>query len=345
MRKWQRYVGAAALGALFLTSCRDSPVDANKSTPHVAVTATPPVDRKPSCNARSRGVLDAPLRHEKWASTVDVPMLKAAAAKLNERARRLDTELRYEILKQQDRVMLAERALATASDNLEFACEGLARAYVAFRDGAAPLRTRTDDRSRAVVHSSDAVMDVIECWSYDSDLFSQLQKVQREISALVKLDASSDAPLHTAITSLVRSNAELPAALSEKQSKLSEYEVASEQMAGVLAKAARVAGLSKSDRNVLSTAFSVLPKINLIVQQLDLIEREATATREKYVVDPVDIMCGTTKLHEALGRITEGGNVEAPVEAPNELRELWEQRFGAVHDVVDQALAVSGTEW
>lgn len=341
MHKWQRYVGAAALGAIFLTSCRDSPVEATKPQPPAAVTATPPVARKASCNARSRGMLDAPLRHEKWASSFDVRALKAATARMNERAGRFDTELRSAILDQQDSVMRTERALATASDNIESACEHLVRAYVTVRDAAAPLRTRTDGHSRAIVRSSDALMDVIECWSYDTDLHPQLQKVIREVGALAKLGESSEVSLRTAITALVSSNSDLTGALVEKQSKQSEYELASKQMAGVLAKAARIAGLATSDRDLLSNAFLILPKTNVVIQQLDVIEREAAATRDKYVVDPADIMCWTITVSDARGRITEGGTVEVP----NDVRDVWDQRLDAVHDVVDQALAIPGAEW
>lgn len=305
--------------AMLLSSCQDRPAATTKDAPRDAAFAKPAA-YKPSCTRKPDVALDAPYRHEKWASELDVAALKSAAAKVNAKANRLTTELRGQILDQHSVLQRAELALASASDIVEKSCLEFLQAFAEFRETA----------TRETQPSINALTDVVECWSYESDPRVELDKLGRELDALRKV---------TAVSNLASRELGIREALLEMRKHRATYGEASRQMASVMAKTATAAGLGKADTRTLTVAFEQLPKAYEIVQQLDLIAMQASDQREKLVISGSTMMCDTLGLLEMPRR------ANATIDAPDELRQQWDQRVTTVHQVIEDALAVPDTEW
>jgi len=319
--------------------CRDSPAVSSEHSPPKGKSDSIAIS-KPSCPKSASSPLDAPLRHEKWASIVDVTALRAAASRMNANRAKLDGQPRVDLLKHGAAVSSAEGALNNANLTIDTSCANFIRAYSEFQDFANSLQDGNEYRHVRAV--SAELRSEIDCWSIATDRRVRIDEIARQVTSLQSVSNGSPPKATAAVTALRERWALLEVALRERESASARYVQAADDAASVIAKAATTARLSPSERTALSTAYQELPKIHLIEQQLRFIADYSQAVSdENRIVLPRDLMCWTLRLVETPSVTQQDTSTGSPAE----LHEQWQQRLEAVHDLIDQALAVPGAEW
>ncbi len=332
---------AGLLALLAGAGCRDTPTTSGASSSQETAKPTPRTLRNAPCNSAPIGTLDAPLRHEKWASAPDVARIQAAASRINANRKRLDGEPRLELLSHRDAVSSAEGALNIANNTVEQSCLKFIDSYSELQD-AVLTTSQVSGTNARLETATEALMTEIECWSVTTDRRTGIDRIARKVTALDGGTHGSQSNSEAAVSALRERWAIFDVALRDRESAREKYVQAAVEMATVAGKAATRAGLKPAERDVLLAAFEALPKVYLVTQQLHFIaEYAATMADKNQVVQPSNLMCWTLSLLESPSLI-------APDETtvpPAELAKQWQVRLDAVHGIIDQALAVPGAEW